>query len=581
MQRVNKYTGGDYVGVDKLPNVSSVIDAPTQQPRPTVSIGAPGAVVYNGFLITDERDPRLSWPKKYTLYSDILANVSIVAAGCRFFLALVSKADWTVEPADESKAAGDIAAKVLDILHDMETPWHRIVRRAAMFRFYGFSVQEWTAKKCDDGTIGFLDVESRGQSTIFRWDMDPHGTVDGVVQLAPTNQRQIYIPRQKLVYLVDDAMNDSPEGVGLLRHLVKAADKLAKYELLEAWGYETDIRGIPIGRAPLRELNAMGQQGAREAAFAKAQTDVIKEFMEKHIRGPGLGVMLESETFRSVGDPQAPSAVKKFDVELLKGDSGPHQEIAAAIERLNREMARVMGVEHLLLGSDSRGSHAMSQDKTQSFGEMVDSTLVEIKSSFEKDLLEPLFRLNGWDRKLMPTFGTTPIAFRDIQTVTGALRDMAQAGAPLAPNDPAVNVTRRLIGLPDMPEQDLSLVGALGTTQTGGQPLADGGMTTPDQGVEDQPLDNTPEESDDSAPAPAAKPAKKWRAKKGLFVDLSPERRVDLTREMDALVVANQLPTDANLEATYDRLYYVPGPVGVRLRQIHELLKGGAPGSRA
>jgi len=55
-------------------------------------------------------------------------------------------------------------------MYDMERPWHRVVRRAAMYRVYGYSWQEWIAKKRDDGVIGYLDIEPRTQSTITRWE---------------------------------------------------------------------------------------------------------------------------------------------------------------------------------------------------------------------------------------------------------------------------------------------------------------------------------------------------------------------------------------------------------------------------
>lgn len=443
--------------VADLPNTMAVPEAPPRRPSPYKSIGAPGIIVTGGFIHEGEKDSRLVGQRKFRTYSDLLCNVAIVAAGARAFLFLVAKPEWSVEPADDSAEAQRLADLVDEILHDMVTPFHQVVRRAALFRFYGFGLQEWTAKKRDDGSIGFLDVEPRAQSTIYRWDLDVHGNVVGVVQLAPQSMAEIYLHRQKLVYCVDDSMNDSPEGLGLFRHLAKAADRLARYELLEAWGYQTDIRGIPIVRAPLAELQALRDQGAEGIAAANAQLTPFRNLLSSHNKSDELGILIESETYRSTGEQQTPSSIRRFDFELLKGEAGPHAEIAAAIERLNREMARVLGVEHLLLGADSQGSHAMAQDKSQAFAELIDATIVDLRAQFEKDLLEPLWLLNGWDRDLMPTFRTSPLALTDIEETGKALVALATAGAPLMPNDPAVNKVRQLIGLPDAPEVDLSL----------------------------------------------------------------------------------------------------------------------------
>lgn len=450
-----------YANVEDASSSTGIPDAPTRQPSPFKGVGAPGTAVYGGFVIENEKDPRVAGVRKYRTYSDVIANVAIVGAAIRLFLTLVAKADWHVQPADESKEAQKYADLVEDMMQDMVTPWHRIVRRAALFRFYGFSLQEWTAKRRDDGNIGLLDIAPRAQFSIFRWDVDAHGTVDGVVQLSPQTQAQIYLPRQKLVYMVDDSLNDSPEGLGILRHIVKAADKLMRFELLESWGYESDIRGIPLVRLPLTDwedaiLNASDDGLTAQSVAANKQ--VWLDMIEKHARNPSSGIIIDSKTYQSTDEGNTPSAIKKQDIELLRGEQGPHQEIHAAIERLTEEIARVLGAEHLLVGGSSKGSHAMVTDKTQSFGEMVDSTLVELRAGFKQDILRPLWRLNGWNDAMIPSFVTDNLQYRNVTDVTTALLQLAQAGSPMGPGDPAVNKVRSLLGLPDAPEIDESLI---------------------------------------------------------------------------------------------------------------------------
>ena len=80
---------------------------------------------------------------------------------------------------------------------DPLTPWHRIVRRLSMYRFYGFSIMEWTAKRRDDGLLTFADVEPRAQRTIERWDVDETGKVMGALQTKPANAAgDIFAPRE-------------------------------------------------------------------------------------------------------------------------------------------------------------------------------------------------------------------------------------------------------------------------------------------------------------------------------------------------------------------------------------------------
>lgn len=419
---------------------------------PFKSVGAPGTAIYGGYLIEKEKDSDLKGQQKYITFSNNLTNVSIVGAGVRYFTNLVAKAEWSVEPADDSAAAEDMAEQVKEIMDDMTTPWHRVIRRAAMYVFYGFSVQEWTAKRNEDGTVGMLDIEPRPQVTIERWDVDTSGTVLGVVQRNPQTQEEIYLPRTKCVYLVDDTLNDSPEGLGLFRHIAKACKTLQRYELLEAWGFETDLRGVPIARGPFTLLEQMVTTGQLTQTQVASLKQPMLDFIESHNRNPELGMLLDSQTYTTTDERGTPSTVRQWDVDLLQGSPGTAAEVAAAIERLNREIARVLGVEQLLLGSDSKGSHALAKDKTQQFGLLVDATLKELKEVFERDFLDPLWTLNGWDPELKPSFKIEKIQYRDIEQITTALAELSRAA--LAPDDPATNEVRALLGLSDAPEPD-------------------------------------------------------------------------------------------------------------------------------
>lgn len=410
--------------------------------------GAPGTAIYSGYIENKEKSGDLYGTSKYRTFSDILANVSIVAAGTRYFLNLLAKAGWAVEPADESDQAKQIAEAIEFAIFNMKTPWHRVVRRAAMYRFYGFATQEWTAKRLDNGTIGFDDITPVAQLTVEQWDCDEFGEIRGIVQRRPQDFERIYLPREKLVYLVDDSLNDSPEGLGLFRHIAEPARRLQRYEQLEGIGFDTDLRGIPVGRAPYAQMK--NQKFTDEEIDAATQH--LESFVEDHIRTTKTGLILDSMTYQAQDEAQRPTNVKQWDVDLLKMSSSSMPEAANAIERLNREIARVLGVEQLLLGERSVGSFALSKDKSNNFALIVDGTLLELSEQFEKDILTPLFALNGWPIEMMPTIKTEAIRYRDIEQITGALKDLAASGAPLSPDDPAADVVRSIMGLPERPE---------------------------------------------------------------------------------------------------------------------------------
>lgn len=425
----------------------------------TKTTGSGGTAFSGGYVVEFEKDSRIVGRTKYKTYSNILANTAIVAAGTRFFLNLVGKANWKIEPKEQTPEAVKYATLIDDILHDMQTPLHRVVRRAAMFRFYGFSVQEIIAKKRDDGVIGLRDISPRPQVTIERWNMAETGDVLGVFQRNPQTSFEQYIPRGKLLYVVDDSMNDSPEGLGIFRQIVDSAGRLSRLEQLEGFGFDSDLRGIPIGRGPFGRLQELVTSGALTPDQKSQLEEPMKRFMRSHIRNPQIGMLLDSQTWTTSDEKESPSNVYQWDLKLLKGDGAGLEEIARAVTRIQNEIARVLGVDHLMIGSDGAGSLALSRDKSTNFGLIVDSVLREIASSFHTDVIRLLFELNGWDPKLMPTIKTDVIAYRDVEQMGKIIGEMARAGVVLDRSDEGVGEIFDLLGLSrltaDLPEREM------------------------------------------------------------------------------------------------------------------------------
>ncbi len=427
-----------------IPGLLSAAFRRPRAPAPTKKVGVSGTAIFGGYIQHVEKDPKLVGMERYRTFSEILANITIVAAGVRYFLNLIGKPTWTAEPVDQSPAAIDAAEFVDDVLADMQTPWPRVVRRAGMYRFHGFSIQEWTAKKRDDGRIGFLDVEPRPQKTIMQWDRDEHGVIRGMVQEDPESSQRLYLPRGKMLYIVDDSLDDSPEGLGLFRHAAETANRLKRLQNLETMGYDTDLRGIPVARAP---LSAMADSGIPDEKQQEA-LQPLREAIENQVKTYSKGYLLDSITYQTDDEKQSPSQIRQWDLDVIKGGSTGLADVGKAIVRQNLELARLLGVEHLLIGGDARGSQALSRDKSHNFGLIVDSSAQEVAWSVTNDLVVPLFRLNAIPLELVPRLKVEQIQYRDIKEVTEALSNMASAGALIEPDDPVVGQVRDIMGLP-------------------------------------------------------------------------------------------------------------------------------------
>lgn len=441
---------------------------PVPSVKPMSEQGVSGTSVISGFVVAPEKSPKWIGSEKYRTASEIVTNVSIVAAGVHHFLNLVARPAWSVVPADdESEEAKELAEFVEEVIHDMESPWARVVRRSGMYRFYGFNIQEWTAKKRDDGRIGFKDIEVRPQSTIEEWSIDEDGTILGAWQRHPNTGQMLGLPRKKIIYIVEDTLSDSPEGLGVFRHMAEPYERLKQYQALEARGFERDLRGTPVGRVPITLINQAVTDGILKQAEADALIRGMEDFVKLQVKQSDTGIILDSMPYETESaDGTRFASQQQWGLDLLRGEAAGLSELNESINRINREMARIIGVEHLLLG-ESVGSRSLSEDKSKNLALLANGVLNTITASYDADVIGPLWTLNNFPEELKPHFATEGVEFKDAAAITAALRDMATAGAVLDPTDEVINDIRDLLGVSRAPEPTPMALGALGRDDEG------------------------------------------------------------------------------------------------------------------
>lgn len=415
---------------------------------PFKEAGVSGTAVFGGYVENQEKNPKLANGERWRTAADMLANISIIAAGVRYYLNLVAKPAWIAEPADDSPQAQEFADFLTSVMNDMDTGWSKVIRQGALHKYHGFAILEWVATKRPDGMTGIGRIELRPSHTIERWDIDDNGTILGVWQQSPQTGIELAIPRHKFVYFVDDMLSDSPEGLGWFRHLAEPAERLKAYLNLEALGFERDLSGIPIGRAPIAAINKAVKDGQMTQAQANTAIAGMTKFVQQEVRKKNTGMVLDSQHFQdTTADGPKNSSVAQWDIELLTGSAGSMPQLAAAIDRLRVEMAQIIGVEGLLIGTNGTGSLALSEDKSDNLYMQVNSTLTDMAQQLQKDFVDTVWTLNGLPDELKPRLKVEELSFKDAKMVADALASMAQAGAVLAPDDPAVDDLRDLLGI--------------------------------------------------------------------------------------------------------------------------------------
>lgn len=413
---------------------------------PYAEVGVSGAVSFNGFLRERERNHKLAYTERQNSYEDIIKNVSIVGAGIRFFCNLGAGSNWTYEPSEQD-ADGEYADWFEKQMEKNSDPWSQIVRHALMYNFRGFAVLEKTAARDRlDGSIFWRSIENRPQNTIDKWYIDEDGNVTAFGQTNPQDGKELIIPRDKCFYLVDNLIDDSPAGTGVLRHTFKTAERLQEYELLEGQGFARDLRGIPFGRVPFAELQAAVGRGDITDAEAKAAIASMSSAVQMQTKSANTGFLLDSITYTGKSDTgESVSSVPQYDIGTVQGDAPGLVDMGKAIERMQAEIARVFGVEQLLL--HNAGSNAMAESKSSNLYLTINACLNDIADRANKDVIRPLFRLNGLDENLAPKAKAEDVNALDAESIAAVLRDMATAGAALSPNDEVINDVRTMLGV--------------------------------------------------------------------------------------------------------------------------------------
>lgn len=452
-------------------------DSKPPRAAPTKTVGTRGVRVYRGRADDSETNASLIGTERHRTFTDTILNVSIVASCVRYGVDIGGSSSWGMEPAkDGGREAQDAADWAWEVLTSMRTPFEDVVARDVLHKYVGASVQEWTAERGEDGRLWLRDVAPRAMSLIEEFGVeDDTGDVTWFGQRNPRTFKMLYIPRWKCTYIVDDLLPGAGvRGVGLLRHAVADAKRIQRYEQLEGWGYETDMRGVPIGWAPLAAL----KQAVKDHDITQAEMDEmlrdLETVLENHVTTPDQGIMLDSEPYAARDDAERPSGLRQWGFEVIKGGSTGFSDLDVAIRRKAHDCARIMGCEHLLLGSGPNGTRSLDESKSRNFSLVMDRTLGSIGRGYDRDLIGPLWTLNALDERVKPRLVPEATQFISALELADAVRSMVVAGAQLDNADEATREVFRFLGLTPPEPRDPDPIDVDGGPPTDGGDPKDG-----------------------------------------------------------------------------------------------------------
>ena len=398
-------------------------------------IGQGGVNTYSGVIRSDEFLPELRGKKAIRKYREMRDNDSTIGATMYATEQVLRDVKFTVEPANNTPEAQAEADFVISILDDMEQTLDDHISEALSFLTYGFSLFEVVYKrrmgpstsnpkkysKYNDGRIGIRKLASRAQWTIDRFDVDRKtGTTKGVFQDVTFGIGTNYIPSTKLLHYRTTTLNNDPSGRSILRNSYASYTYLSNLQAIEAIAVERELNGIPIGRIAAEYLSP---EATADQVSLRNQMEKILRDLKFNEQGYAL---LPSDVYQD--SDGKPTNTRIMDIELISSNGTRNIDINPIIQRYQHDIARSVMAEFLMLGGGANGSYALSKSKTDLFLRSMESYINSIFDVINKQLIEPLWHLNGLDFDLMPKIVAGDVAPHDLREISGFLRNLNSAG---------------------------------------------------------------------------------------------------------------------------------------------------------
>lgn len=408
------------------------------EPKAKIEIGVSGNNVYSGSIRADEFLKDLKGHKAIKKFREMRDNDSIVGAIMYAIEQTLRDVPYKVVPPSDTPQAVEAAEFVEQVLNDMEHSLDDHISEALSFLSFGFSDFEVVYKrrggtgtdnpkkwsKYSDGKLGVRRLSPRAQWTINRFDVERRsGRLLGLYQNSGF-ENQNYIPSGKLIHYKTPTTNNEPSGRSVLRNAYKSYEYLSRLQELEAIGIERELHGIPVGRIPTEYLSpdATPDQVSVRQEFEKVLRDV--KFNDQGY------ILIPSDVY--VNSDGEPTNNRIVEVELISSSGTRSITVDPVITRYQHDIARSVMAEFLMLGASSKGSFALSKSKTDLFLRSLESYLNTIYDTLNKQLLEPLWKLNGFSFDLLPKIVPGDVAPHDLKELGGFLRNLNGAEIDLS-----------------------------------------------------------------------------------------------------------------------------------------------------
>jgi hypothetical protein len=413
-------------------------------------VGATGLKRFSGFIFEEFLLELTGW-KGVAVYTEMLRNDATVFSIYQTIKRICRRVPWMVEPASIAKPDEDAAEFVHTCMNDMSQTWIDMIDEALTMLGYGYSVHEIVYKrrcgdvfdptmrsKHSDGRIGWRKIPIRSQDTIYRWQFDDHGGIQGVEQLAPPHYYHNTIPVEKMLLFRTTIEKNNPEGLSIFRGAYRSWYNKKFIENIEGIGVERDLAGLPVALVP-PEILSTNASIDEQNLLANLKNIII------NIRRDAQEGVVFPMAYNTTGKPL-------FELKLLSTGGQRQFDTDKIINRYDQRIAMTAVADFLLLGSDKVGSYALAKSKTSMFANAVGAFLDIIADVFNNYAIPRLFALNDFQISNYPKITHGDLENVDLGELGDYLQKLSMSGFPLFPNMDLEKYLMKVAHLPEPPD---------------------------------------------------------------------------------------------------------------------------------
>lgn len=383
-------------------------------------IGWAGLDEWSG-IIREDFLKELRGKDGYKRYNEMRLNSSIIGGMLLAIEQAIRGIDWNF---NSDQGEEDERVVFLDeALAGMSHSWNDHIIEALTMLPFGYAPFEIVYER-QDGRLTWRKFAIRGQDTLYKWELDDAGGMEGFWQQAPPYNVPVLIPIEKMVIYRTRVEKNNPEGRSILRNAWVSYYYAKNLMQIEAIGIERDLAGLPIITLP--ESATTDENDSSSDAYKAA------------------------EIVRNIRNDEQAGLVKPFGWEFELASTGGSRQFDTdtIIKRYESRMLMSALAQFLILGQDKVGTQALSTDFTDFFAMSVNATADIIAETFTKFAAQKLLELNGMDTEGI-SMEHSPAGDTDLTTFSEAFMNIAPF-ITLFPQDETW--IRSIYGMPEIDE---------------------------------------------------------------------------------------------------------------------------------